>query len=185
MTLDDILEARDLSEPRLSPDGASAAVVVSDAQGSYVHLILLADGSMRRLSDEPVRAGRGLGGGCLCWLPDSSALVVVTKSNGLQHMSLEGQTQWLLSIEGRTVGSPAVSPDGTSVAVVVDQAEVWTIDLVTKQTTRVDDGSYEFVLDPVWFQGLPVWQAWNPPNMPWDESAVSYTHLTLPTKRIV
>ena len=121
MTLDDILEARDLSEPRLSPDGASVAVVVSDAQGSYVHLISLADGSVRRLSDEPVRAGRGLGGGCLDWLPDSSGLVVVTKSNGLQQMSLGGETQPLLSIEGRTVGSPAVSPDGTSVAVVVDK----------------------------------------------------------------
>jgi dipeptidyl aminopeptidase/acylaminoacyl peptidase len=172
VTLDDILEARDLSEPRLSPDGASVAVVVSDAQGSYVHLISLADGSVRRLSDEPVRAGRGLGGGCLDWLPDSSGLVVVTKSNGLQQMSFGAETQPLLSIEGRTVSSPAVSPDGTSVAVVVDQAEVWTIDLVTKQTTRVDDGSYEFVLDPVWFHGSPVWQAWNPPSMPWDHSVI-------------
>jgi tricorn protease-like protein len=149
---------------------------VSDAQGSFVHLISLADGSVRRLSDEPVRAGRGLGGGCLDWLPDSSALVVVTKSNGLQLISLDGQTQPLLSIEGRTVGSPAVSPDGTSVAVVIDQAEVWTIDLAAKQTTRVDDGSYEFVLDPVWFQGSPVWQAWNPPNMPWDESVIMSTN---------
>jgi dipeptidyl aminopeptidase/acylaminoacyl peptidase len=156
----------------LSLNGATVAVVVSDAQGSFVHLISLADGSVRRLSDEPVRAGRGLGGGCLDWLPDSSALVVVTKSNGLQLISLDGQTQPLLSIEGRTVGSPAVSPDGTSVAVVVDQAEVWTIDLATKQTTRVDDGSYEFVLDPVWFHGSPVWQAWNPPSMPWDESVI-------------
>ena len=176
MTLDDILEARDLCEPRLSPDGASVAVVVSDAQGSYVHLISLADGSVRRLSDEAVRAGRGLGGGCLDWLPDSSGLVVVTKSNGLQQMSLGGEMQSLWSLEGRTVGSPAVSPDGTSVAVVVDQAEVWTIDLATKQTTRVDDGSYEFVLDPVWFQGLPVWQAWNPPNMAWDESVIMSTN---------
>jgi len=176
VTLDDILEARDLSEPRLSPDGATVAVVVSDAQGSYVNLISLADGSVRRLSDEPVRAGRGLGGGCLDWLPDSSGLVVVTKTNGVQLISLEGQTQPLLSIEGQTVGSPAVSPDGTSVAVVVDQAEVWTIDLATKNANRIDDGSYEFVLDPVWFQGSPVWQAWNPPHMPWDESVIMSTN---------
>jgi len=172
ITVDDILGARDLSEPRLSPDRATVAVVVSDAQGSYVHLISLSDGLMRHLSDEPVRAGRGLGGGCLCWLPDSSGLVVVTKTNGLQQMSLDSQTQSLLSIEGRTVGSPAVSPDGTSVAVVVDQAEVWTIDLATKNANRIDDGSYEFVLDPVWFQGAPIWQAWNPPHMPWDESII-------------
>jgi dipeptidyl aminopeptidase/acylaminoacyl peptidase len=149
---------------------------MSDAQGSFVHLISLADGSLRRLSDEAVRAGRGLGGGCLDWLPDSSGLVVVTKTNGLQQVSLGGEMQSLWSLEGRTVGSPAVSPDGTSVAVVVDQAEVWTIDLVTKQTTRVDDGSYEFVLDPVWFQGSPVWQAWNPPNMAWDHSVIMSTN---------
>jgi len=172
ITVDDILEARDLSEPRLSPDGTTVAVIVSDTQGSYVHLISLADGSMRRVSDEPVRAGRGLGGGCFDWLPDSSGLVVVTKSNGVQLISPEGQTQPLLSIEGRTVGSPAVSPDGTSVALVVDQAEVWTIDLATKNANRIDDGSHEFVLDPVWFQGSPVWQAWNPPHMPWDESII-------------
>jgi dipeptidyl aminopeptidase/acylaminoacyl peptidase len=176
VTLDDILEARDLCEPRLSPDGASVAVVVSDAQGSFVHLISLADGSVRRLSEEPVRAGRGLGGGCLGWLPDSSGLVVVTKTNGLQQVSLGGEMQSLLSIDERTVGSPAVSPDGTWVAVVVDQAEVWILDLATKQTTRVDDSSYEFVLDPVWFQGSPVWQAWNPPNMPWDESVIMSTN---------
>jgi hypothetical protein len=65
ITVDDILEARDLSEPRLSPDETTVAVIVSDTQGSYVHLISLADGSMRRVSDEPVRAGRGLGGGTL------------------------------------------------------------------------------------------------------------------------
>ena len=63
ITVDDILEARDLSEPRISPDGHWVALVVSDAQGSYMHLISLADGSMRRVSDEPVRGGRGLGGG--------------------------------------------------------------------------------------------------------------------------
>jgi len=176
ITVDDILEARDLSEPRLSPDGASAAVVVSDAQGSFVHLISLADGSVRRLSEEPVRAGRGLGGGCLGWLPDSSGLVVVTKTNGLQQVSLGGEMQSLLSIDERTVGSPAVSPDGTWVAVMVNQAEVWILDLDSKQTTRVDDGSYEFVLDPVWFQGSPVWQAWNPPNMAWDESVIMSTN---------
>ena len=176
VTVDDIIEARDLSEPRISPDGHWVALVISDASGSYVHLISLVDGTMRSVSDEPVRGGRGLGGGCFDWLPDSTGLVVVTKANGLQHMSLEGQTQSLLLIEGRTVSSPAVSPDGASVAVVVDQAEIMVIDLASGSARRVDDGSYEFVLDPVWFQGVPVWQAWNTPNMPWDHSVIMSTN---------
>ena len=82
MTVDDILEARDLSEPRISPDGHWVALVISDAAGSCVHLISLVDGTMRSVSDEPVRGGRGLGGGCFDWLPDSTGLVVVTKANG-------------------------------------------------------------------------------------------------------
>ena len=176
VTLDDILEARDLSEPRLSPDGASAAVVVSDAAGSNLHLISLADGSMRRVSEEPVRAGRGLGGGCFDWLPDSSGLVVVTKANGLQHMSLKGELRPVLAQDGRSISGPAVSPDGSAVAVVIDQAEIMVVDLTTGVARRVDDGSYEFVLDPVWFQGAPVWQAWNSPNMPWDHSVVMSTN---------
>ncbi|MDA3020712.1 MAG: prolyl oligopeptidase family serine peptidase [Actinomycetota bacterium] len=174
--VDDILEARDLSEPCISPDGRWVALVVSDEDGSYLHLISLADGSMRRVSDELVRGGRGLGGGCFDWLPDSTGLVVVTKANGLQRMSLEGELRPLLAIDGRSISGPAVSPDGGSVAVVVDQAEIMVVDLTSGSAQRVDNGSYEFVLDPVWFQGAPVWQAWNSPNMPWDHSVVMSTN---------
>ena len=176
ITVDDILEARDLSEPRISPDGHWVAVVVSDASGSYMHLISLADGSMRRISDEPVRAGRGLGGGCIDWLPDATGLVVVTKADGLQQMSLEGALRSLLALDGRSISGPAVSPDGGSVAVVIDQAEIMVVDLTSGVAKRVDDCLYEFVLDPVWFQGAPVWQAWNSPNMPWDHSIIMSTN---------
>jgi dipeptidyl aminopeptidase/acylaminoacyl peptidase len=68
-----------------------------------------------------------------------------------------------------------VSIDGGSVAVVVDQAEICVVDLASGSAQRIDDGSYEFVLDPVWFQGAPVWQAWNSPNMPWDHSIIMST----------
>ncbi len=176
MTVDDILEARDLSEPRMSPDGQSVALVISDAEGSYVHLISLADGSMRRVSDEPVRGGRGLGGGCFDWLPDSTGLVVVTKSNGLQLMSLKGELRPVLALDGRSISGPAVSPDGGSVVVVVDQTEIMVVNLASGSAHRVDDGSFEFVLDPAWSQGAPVWQAWNTPNMPWDHSVVMSTN---------
>ena len=172
ITVDDILEARDLSEPRISPDDQSVALVITDAAGSNLHLISLADGTMRRVSDEPVRGGRGLGGGCFDWMPDSTGIVVITKANGLQHMSLEGELRPLLAIDGRSISGPSVSPDGGSVVVVIDQAEVCVVDLTSGSAQRVDDGSYEFVLDPVWFQGAPVWQAWNSPNMPWDHSAI-------------
>ena len=114
VTVDDILEARDLSEPRISPDGHWVALVVSDASGPYLHLISLADSSIRRVSHEPVRGGRGLGGGCFHWLPDSTGLVVITKANGLQCMSLKGDLRPVLALEGRSICGPAVSPDGLS-----------------------------------------------------------------------
>jgi Tol biopolymer transport system component len=144
VTVDDILEARDLSEPRMSPDGRYVAVVISDASGSYMLLISLADGSMRRVSDEPVRAGRGLGGGCFDWLPDSTGLVVITKANGLQQMSLEGELRPVLAPEKRSISGPAVSPDGLAVVVVIDQAEICVVDLASGAAQRVDDGSHEF-----------------------------------------
>ena len=131
VTVDDILEARDLSEPRISPDGHWVALVVSDAAGSCVHLISLVDGTMRSVSDEPVRGGRGLGGGCFDWLPDSTGLVVVTKANGLQQMSLNGELRPVLALDGRSISGPVVSPDGSAVAVVIDQAEIMVVDLAS------------------------------------------------------
>jgi dipeptidyl aminopeptidase/acylaminoacyl peptidase len=102
--------------------------------------------------------------------------VFVTKANGLQLMSLKGELRPVLALDGRSISGPAVSPDGLAVAVVIDQAEIMVVDLASGAAQRVDAGSYEFVLDPVWFQGSPVWQAWNSPNMPWDHSVVMSTN---------
>ena len=172
ITVDDILGDRDLTEPRLSPDGRLVAVVVGDAGGSFLHLLSWSDGASTKLSTEPVRSGRSQGGGCFDWLPDSSGLLVVAKSGDLIHLDLEGDERLVLAIEGRSLNSPAVSPDGRAVAVVLDQAEIIVVDLASGSYERVDDGAFEFVNDPVWHRGQPVWQAWNPPHMPWDLSVI-------------
>ena len=112
VTVDDILEARDLSEPRISPDGHWVALVISDASGSYVHLISLVDGTMRSVSDEPVRGGRGLGGGCFDWLPDSTGLVVVTKDNGSRRRGSDRTWCTIVHLSSYGVGSFRVHTRG-------------------------------------------------------------------------
>ena len=77
--------------------------------------------------------------------------------------------------EGHTVEAPVVSPDGTFVVAVVDQAEVWRWPLDGDGSPeRLDDGTADFVFDPfITTCGTTlVWQAWNVPDMAWDASRV-------------
>ena len=65
---------RDLTEPRLSPDGA----LIGWAESATAGVSLTCSCDARRAggdragspSSPPPRAGRGLGGGCWCWMPD-------------------------------------------------------------------------------------------------------------------
>ena len=173
ISVSDILDSRDITEPRLSPDGRHVALVITDATGARVHLISLADGQVRPLSDLLVQAGRGLSGGCFDWLPDSSGIVMVAKSGGLQVLSLTGTVKPLCDLPNCSMNAPAVAHDGLAVAFTVDQAEVHTVELATGIAQRLDHGAHAFVADPVWFQGRVIWQAWNPPDMPWDRSVIT------------
>jgi dipeptidyl aminopeptidase/acylaminoacyl peptidase len=58
------------------------------------------------------------------------------------------------------------------VAVVADLERVLVIGLADGTSQRVDDGGFEFVIDPVWAPdgSALTWQAWNVPAMPWDDS---------------
>jgi len=55
-------------------------------------------------------------------------------------------------------------------AYVVDEAEVWLMDLQSGATRRIDDGRHAFCFDPaIDPAGTTVsWQAWSPPAMAWD-----------------
>lgn len=190
LSLENCLAGREIGEPRLDPSGRRLAVVVSDpidpiVDGKvqwHVEVCDLEEGdpSWRRLSTEPVRSVRGLGGGTFDWTPDGSAVVAVTADGDLVEFGLDGTTRELLSGDGRILSGPVVDPgrqpDGAGdverVIVVVDQAEIHAVERATGRSTRLDDGRHEFVIDPVVWNGRVVWHGWSAPNMPWDESAI-------------
>jgi dipeptidyl aminopeptidase/acylaminoacyl peptidase len=167
---------RELTEPRPAPDGTQVAFVGSWRGLAAIHLVPAEGGPERVLTAEmPPRPGRGLGGGCYDWLPDGSGVVYAGADGAVWLQLRSGLAQQLTPADpDRAPTSPAVSPDGTRVAYVVDLAEVRVLDRRSGTDTRLDDGAFAFVNDPAWSpSGATVlWQAWSPPHMPWDESAV-------------
>ena len=175
----------DLSEPQLAPDGSLLVYVRSTAGGSALMLSLLDGAPPRQLSSyPPPRGGRGLGGGCWAWLPDSSAVVYTAIDGNLWMQPVPGgAVRRVTDLEqGRAAQAPAVAPTGGAIAYVVDQGEIWLQPLDGGQARRLDDGTADFCFDPsfvaaddiadpgagdvVWV----VWQAWNVPDMAWDAS---------------
>ena len=171
------LVGRELTEPRLSPDGAAVAVVVRWQRSAGVVVVPSAGGPERLLTTQPIPTpGRGLGGGCFDWLADSSAIVYVAADGELWCQPLAAAPRRLTSFE-RTCRAPAVAPDGTWVAVVVDEAEVWRVSLDPDRpvaAARLDDGHDAFCFDPDVSDDSDhlVWVGWSPPSMPWDMAHV-------------
>jgi dipeptidyl aminopeptidase/acylaminoacyl peptidase len=165
--------ARDLTEPRLSPDGTWVAFATGGRGGAAIQLVPVAGGPERQLTVQPPRPGRGLGGGCFDWLPDSSGVAYVGADGQLWVQTLEGAPARCLTTGEPAVMAPAVSPDGEHVAYVLDMASVWTVPIAGGAPSLVDDGD-DFCSDPVWSpdgQAL-AWVAWNVPAMPWDASVI-------------
>ena len=85
---------RDLTEPKLAPDGSSIAFVATSAGSSAIVVVAADGGPERMLTTLPLpAAGRGLGGGCFDWLPDGSGIVYAAVGGEL----------WLHSIAGGAV----------------------------------------------------------------------------------
>ena len=132
--------ARELTEPRLSPDGRWVAFVAS-ARGASSIVIVPVDGGPERQVTALVgpRAGRGLGGGCFDWLPDGSGVVYAGGEGRLWVQRLDGSgARALAELDGPAM-APAVSPDGRWVACVVDLAAVWCVAIDGSGCTLVDD----------------------------------------------
>src|SRR6185312_2692450 len=67
---------RELTEPRLSPDGSVVVYELSSAGRAALMWQPLDGSPVRQLTAHPApRSGRGLGGGCWCWTTDGSAVV--------------------------------------------------------------------------------------------------------------
>ena len=106
---------RDLSEPRLSPDGRWVAFVTRWGNATAIVSVPIVGGPERIVTAGPApAAGRGLGGGCFDWLPDGSALVYAARDGDLWLQPFPGGVAHRITEvgEGRRLEAPAVAPDG-------------------------------------------------------------------------
>ena len=169
------IASRELTEPRLAPDGQHLLYVRSTSDGGVLVMHSLAEGHLRTLGDVPgVRAGRGMGGGAWCFTADGGRVVHVGADGNLWSQAIEGGHARQLTDIGpdRGASCPVASHDGRLIAFTVDTAEVHVLDLAASRTRRVDDNADDFVLDPSWTaDGWLRWVAWNVPDMPWDRTS--------------
>ena len=166
---------RELSEPRLSPDGTAIVFAVSHDREAFLSVRPLDGSPVRRFTTAPQpRVGRGMGGGCWCWSADGAAVVYAAVDGNLWWQPLDASASHQLTDHGpeRVVQAPCATVDGRRVVYVVDQAEVWSLDLHDRSSTRLDDGGADFCFDPAVMpcSSGAVWQAWNVPDMPWDRA---------------
>ncbi len=167
------LGGRELTEPRLSPDGRLLVYAESSAKSASLMLSSLDAAAPRQLTSYPQpRPGRGLGGGCWCWTPDSAAVVYCGADGNLWLQPVPRGHGRRLTGHGpeRTAQGPMVTPGGDAVLYVIDQAEVWIQPFDNGDPRRLDGGSADFCFDPIAMPGGvdAVWQAWNVPDMAWD-----------------
>ncbi len=170
---------QDLSEPRVSPDATAVVAVVAWHGRAALVRFPLDGGPSELITSEPApRSGRPFGGGQWDWCPDGEA-VVLASGGDLWWQPMTGGPARRLTAQppGAPAQAPAVSPDGTAVAYVVDQHHIERLDLVGASPTSrtLGDGvGFTFAFDPAWSpDGRHVaWHAWAPPAMPWDTSTI-------------
>jgi dipeptidyl aminopeptidase/acylaminoacyl peptidase len=125
-------------------------------------------------ADPPVTPAAAYGGGAFDWTPDGNALVYASTDGGLYIIDARGGPARRL-VEHGPVAAPAVSPDGTRVAYVVDARDVAIASIAADGPwpQRVSSGA-DFCFDPVWSPDSThlAWHEWDVPHMPWDESRV-------------
>ncbi len=165
---------RDLTEPRVSPDGRRVGFVQRWRANTSISVVDIAGGRPERpLTFGPDPApGRGLGGGCFTWVGDTTIVYCATDG---ELWWQDGMRLERLTDHGRTVRGPSVAEildRRRWIVYAVDEAEIWTVDLDTGDTRRLDDGRHAFCFDPaISPDGRTVsWQGWSPPDMPWDGS---------------
>ena len=166
---------RDLTEPRLSPDATMLVYVESAGGSSSLMLSNLDDEQPQAIATTVApRSGRGLGGGCWAWTPDSQALIYSGADGDLWSQPISGGAGRRLTTHGpdRTAQAPMVAADGNAVVYVVDQAEVWITNLSGGAPRRIDHGAHDFCFDPSISpdSATVCWQAWSAPHMPWQNA---------------
>ena len=168
---------RVLGEPRLAPDGARIAFVATSAGRADLVVVDLDGGHEVVLTTSPSPlAARSYGGGTFDWVPDGSALVYAAEDGGLWlQPGTGGPPRQVVGGGAGRCAAPAVAPDGTRVAYVVDTRDVAVASLAPGGPWPVRlSGTADFALDPAWSpDGVDVtWHEWSVPAMAWDASRV-------------
>lgn len=174
-----VAAGRTIGEPRLSPDGSLVAFVASGARADLV-VVPVDGGPERVLTTDPAPSrARSDGGGVFDWLPDGSGLVYAATDGGLWLQPLDGRPPRRVAAP-RADGpadSPAVHPDGTQVAYVVDTRHVAVADLDGRAWPQLASTGADFALDPAWApDGRLAWHEWDVPDMPWTGSRIPVRH---------
>ncbi|HEY1634624.1 MAG TPA: LpqB family beta-propeller domain-containing protein [Acidimicrobiales bacterium] len=167
---------RSVAEPRLSPDGSVVAFVAGP--GSRLAVVPSEGGPELVVTSEPLVASvAAYAGGAFDWVPGGDSLVYAGAEGGLYHVAASGGPSRVVA-EGEAVASPAVSPDGTRVAYVVDGRHVAVASLAEDgpwpvRLSTVAPGP-DFAFDPAWSpDGSRVaWMEWDVPQMPWDGARI-------------
>lgn len=178
---------RELTEPRLSPDGSRLGWMSATARMVELVIETLATGERQTIAlDAGLRGGRSMGGGSWTWMPGPEPSVVVCGADGeLWWITLDDQPPVRLTdlaATRRAAWSPwsAVTDQGVVVVFSVDAAEIWAVevgaDLAVGRARRLDDTTgtagvvADFVADPCVVGDQVWWTAWDVPAMAWDAS---------------
>lgn len=176
--------SNEVFEPRLGPGCVVHGRTVDGIGHLEVHRLPLGDDAPHRLADEPpIRPARSLGGGSWCFVSGQESVAYVAVDGDLWLQSVAGGRARRLTSCGpdRSLSGPVALADGRHLAVAVDLAEIWLVDVEDGSTRRVDDGIDSFVIDPCpWPSEAGVaWVGWSEPDMPWDRAVVRSGQRTL------
>lgn len=169
LTADMVARVRRMSSPALAPDGRRVASVVADAAGKRLVTVPVDGGAETEVVLDPPPSSAD---GAVEWLPHGGRIVYVAH-DGLYVAPLHGGAGRMV-MEG-DVSSPAVSPDGTEVAVVLDLRSVAVAPLDRAGPPDLVSGDADFAMDPTWHPGgdALAWHEWDVPAMPWDSSRLA------------
>jgi dipeptidyl aminopeptidase/acylaminoacyl peptidase len=168
---------RTVGEPRLSSDATRIAFVATQAGRADLVVIDLDGGHEQVVTTTPSPLpARAYGGGTFDWVPDGSGLVYAADDGGLWLQPVAGgPPRRLVGGGGGRCAAPAVAPDGTRVAYVVDTRDVAVVEVRAGGRWPVRlSADADFALDPAWSpDGAEVaWHEWSAPAMAWDASRI-------------
>ena len=168
---------RTLSEPRLSPDGTRLAYLVNVFGRGQLVVVDVAGGPETVVtSGPPPRPAAAYGGGAFDWTPDGGALVYAATDGALWRVDAAGGApeQVVAKQPAGSIAAPAVSPDGTQVAFVVDQHHIGVTAIDGESWPTRLSTTADFCFDPSWSPDgeRVVWHEWDVPDMPWDAGRI-------------